>query len=61
LGTVDTRSEKCEECKHIYPCWKIAKDLRRRCFAEGRYRFGFGKLKINKKHDLRWELEQYEL
>jgi len=61
LGRLDTMSDKCSRCKYAYSCLQIRRDLKRRCFARGRYRYGFGRMKISRKHDLRWEFEQYEL
>jgi len=56
LGRINLEQTKpkCRRCNYIYPCLQIRRELRRRCFAPGRYRYGFGKPMIDKKRNLLW-------
>ena len=50
FGNVDTTDRICNNCPHIYPCWKLQPDLKLPEFWEGKFRWGFGKPKFNTKY-----------
>lgn len=54
FGNLNTANPDCQKCNFVYPCWQIQGELKKRCFAEGRYRYGFGRLAIDKKHNIDW-------
>jgi len=55
LGRLDYNTKKCNECRSkdgflfTFDCLQISRELRRRCFAPGKYRAGFGRRLPNKK------------
>ena len=50
LGNLDMKASDCNHCKWIYECYVISKDLESRDFAPGKYRPGFGRMRLNKKY-----------
>ena len=49
LGRLDSETKKCNECHQPFACLIMRRELKRRCFAPGKYRAGFGRRMPNKK------------
>jgi len=46
LGNLDTTNSSCGMCKYAYSCLEIRRELKGEEFEKGKYRFGFGRRKI---------------
>lgn len=54
IGNLEYSNQKCNQCDYIYPCMLMRRELKRKCFAPGKFRYGFGRKMIDKKRNPLW-------